>query len=46
MRSLRAKFVAEPGCPVIELSSRRASLAQVMGASLMTCGLEIEEMVR
>jgi len=26
--------------------SSRASLAQVIGASLMTCGLEIEEMVR
>jgi hypothetical protein len=26
--------------------SSRASLAQVMDARLMTCGLEIEEMVR
>jgi len=26
--------------------SRRASLAQVISASLMSCGLKIEEMVR
>jgi hypothetical protein len=32
--------------PLAAAVSHRASLAQVMAASLMTCGLEIEEMVR
>jgi hypothetical protein len=32
--------------PVPAAVLRRTSLAQVIGDSLMTCGLEIEEMVR
>jgi hypothetical protein len=32
--------------PLPDAASSRASLAQVISASIMTCGLEIEEMVR